>query len=57
MAIEEHLSGKSSTYKSELRSKTKSGAWRWVSSRGRIVERDEKGLPLRAAGTVSGHYR
>jgi PAS domain S-box-containing protein len=36
----------------ELRLRCKSGAWCWVLCRGRIIERDADGGPLRAAGTI-----
>lgn len=37
-------------YEAEHRIKTKSGKWRWILDRGKIVERDENGTPLRAVG-------
>ena len=36
-----------------LRMKMKSGAWLWVSTRGRVVEHDEKHRALRMVGTLS----
>jgi len=50
-AIEAHLAGRTPYYETEHRLRTRSGQWRWVLSRGRIVERDSEGRPLRAAGT------
>lgn len=50
--IGEHLeSGEG--YAIEIRMKTKSGKWIWVLSKGRVVERDEQGHPLRLVGTHS----
>lgn len=34
------------------RVRTKSGAWRWVMSRGRVVERDPEGNPIRIVGVI-----
>jgi len=49
--LEEHLEGKSEFYQSEHRLKTKSGQWLWVHDRGKVLERDSDGAPLRAVGT------
>ncbi len=38
-------------YEVEFRLRTKSGAWCWVLSRGRTIERDDRGRPTRMAGT------
>ncbi|MCJ7622320.1 MAG: PAS domain S-box protein, partial [Anaerolineaceae bacterium] len=35
----------------EFRMRAKSGEWRWIQSRGQIVERDEDGNPVRGTGT------
>ena len=37
----------------EFRVRTKSGEWRWICIRGKIVDRDENGKPLRTVGTFS----
>ena len=37
----------------EIRMRTKSGDWRWILSRGMVVERDPKGHPVRMVGTHS----
>lgn len=42
-----HLSGEKEIFESEVRVKNKSGEWRWILTHGKIVERDEKGNPLR----------
>ena len=46
-----HWRGESETYSCEYRMRTKSGHWLWILGRGRIVERDEHGQPLRMVGT------
>ena len=51
--LKEHLDGLISKYEVEYRLLTKSGEWKWVLERGRVVARDEQGKPLRAAGTCS----
>jgi len=50
-SIERHLSGASPLHEVEIRCMAKSGDWRWVLSRGRIVERDAQGRPLMFSGT------
>ncbi len=45
-----HLRGESDIYEDEFRLRTKSSAWKWIYSRGRVVERNEEGRPLRAIG-------
>lgn len=39
------------THTMDYRRKTKSGAWKWIRSVGRIAEYDEEGRPLRMYGT------
>lgn len=46
-----NLKGRSPFYECEHRLRTKSGEWRWVLARGKVIERDEEGKPLRHAGT------
>jgi PAS domain S-box-containing protein len=48
--LKAHLDGKTKSYYTEHRLKTKSGNWRWVSDKGKVVQRDEKGNPLRVIG-------
>jgi diguanylate cyclase (GGDEF)-like protein/PAS domain S-box-containing protein len=50
--LEEHISGASDLFESEHRVRTASGEWIWVRSRGKVVERDAAGNPLRMAGTA-----
>jgi PAS domain S-box-containing protein len=46
----EHVNGKAEYYDAEYRIKTKSGNWRWVFERGRVVERDAQGKAVRMLG-------
>lgn len=46
-----HLEGRTDQYEDEYRVKTKSGEWKWISSRGKVVERDRDGKPIRMVGT------
>ncbi|WP_321504354.1 PAS domain S-box protein [uncultured Methanoregula sp.] len=50
-ALAAYLEGKTEIFSAEQRLKTKSGSWKWVLSRGKVVGRDEKGNPLRMTGT------
>ncbi|MDO9549836.1 MAG: PAS domain-containing protein [Methanoregula sp.] len=48
--IQRHLDGKEEGYSVEFRMRTKKGDWKWILSRGKVVERDAGGKPLRAVG-------
>jgi diguanylate cyclase (GGDEF)-like protein/PAS domain S-box-containing protein len=50
--LDEHVAGRRDTFESEHRVRTAAGAYVWVRSRGRIVERDDDGRALRVAGTA-----
>ncbi|MCP4340103.1 MAG: PAS domain-containing protein [Desulfobulbaceae bacterium] len=50
-AIKQHLDGLTTRYESELRMRNKAGEWQWFLSRGKVVERNEIGEPLRFLGT------
>ncbi len=50
-AINDHLENKTPFFGIGLRMKAKSGAWKWILSRGRIMEKDARGKPLRMIGT------
>ena len=59
-ALREHLDGRQPFYESEHRMRTKSGAWKWILSRGKVVARDLDSRPLRITGThrdVTDHKR
>ncbi|HSJ01245.1 MAG TPA: PAS domain-containing protein, partial [Verrucomicrobium sp.] len=49
--IQRHFAGDTATYVSEHRMRAKDGTWCWILDRGRIVERDVEGQPLRVIGT------
>ncbi|MFZ6819106.1 EAL domain-containing protein [Undibacterium sp. Ji22W] len=51
ISVQKHLAGETSSHQMELRCLTKSGEWRWVLTRGRIVEWDANGKPSRMSGT------
>lgn len=48
----EHMTGHTARFESEYRLLTGFGEWKWVLSRGKVVERDENGRPIRMAGTL-----
>ncbi|MCX7043175.1 MAG: EAL domain-containing protein [Gammaproteobacteria bacterium] len=50
--LQEHIVGHAEIYDSEHRIRGANGEWVWVRSRGKVVERDESGSPLRMAGTA-----
>jgi PAS domain S-box-containing protein len=49
--LDAHFQGQTPFYETEHRLRTKDGGWKWVLTRGSIVERDENGRPLRVSGT------
>ena len=49
--LQEHLQGRTQIFETEHRLRTKAGEWKWILARGRVVERDSSGKPLRMAGT------
>ncbi|MEJ2131085.1 MAG: response regulator [Gammaproteobacteria bacterium] len=49
----EYLSGKRRTYRAEYRVLRKDGTYRWVLSRGEVVEHNDEGNPVRLAGTFT----
>ncbi|GMU91560.1 MAG: hypothetical protein AMXMBFR4_06180 [Candidatus Hydrogenedentota bacterium] len=46
-----HLNGEIPFYETEHRLRAKSGEWKWILDRGRVVEWDGHGKPVRATGT------
>ncbi len=47
----DYIEGKTDRYTTEFRMQTKKGDWKWIFSRGKIVERDENNKPVRVVGT------
>ena len=50
-ALEAHIAGKTERYEVEHRLRASDGGWRWILSRGKVVQWSEDGVPLRIAGT------
>lgn len=50
-AVQDHLAGRTDSFSIEYRMRTKSGAYKWIHDCGRIMERDQRGNPLRFCGT------
>jgi diguanylate cyclase (GGDEF)-like protein/PAS domain S-box-containing protein len=50
--MQAHITGQTDFFESEHRIMNASGDWIWVRSRGKVVERDAAGNPLRIAGTA-----
>ncbi len=46
-----HFDGLTPIYMNEHRVQCKSGEWKWILTRGTVIERDEQGEPLRVIGT------
>ena len=56
-ALNTHLEGKTPFYETEYRLRRKSGEWLWVLDKGRVIERDAQGHPLRGLRHAPGHQR
>jgi two-component system, cell cycle sensor histidine kinase and response regulator CckA len=50
-ALEDHLAGHTDSYESEYRVRAKSGEYKWVLARGKVMERAANGRALRVTGT------
>jgi PAS domain S-box-containing protein len=50
-ALQAHFEGRTATYVCENRLRRKDGSWRWNLDRGKVVEWDSDGKPLRMVGT------
>ena len=46
-----HFDGRTPAYRNEHRIRCKDGSWKWVLSRGMVIERADDGQPLRMVGT------
>ena len=51
-AWNDHLEGPAGCFEAEHRIRTKSGEWKWLLARGKVVERYTDGKPLRISGVV-----
>jgi PAS domain S-box-containing protein len=49
--LTEHLQKKSTYFEAEYRYRSRTGEWKWILSRGRAVELDRDGNPVRVIGT------
>ncbi len=49
-ATEDHFARRTPLYHHEYRMRTKSGDWKWILDRGKVVNRDAQGRPLRMVG-------
>ncbi|WP_312515981.1 diguanylate cyclase domain-containing protein [Massilia sp.] len=52
-ALGAHIAGETPDYSYQHRIRLRSGEWRWIEARGTVVERGERGEPLRMVGTFS----
>ncbi len=50
-SLREHLAGQIPLLEIEFRLRAADGGYRWILNRGRVVNRDEQGRPLRISGT------
>jgi len=48
--LKRHLADPSDSFEIEYRLQTDSGEWKWILDRGKVVENDENGKPLRMVG-------
>jgi PAS domain S-box-containing protein len=49
--VDANLAGRTEDFTQEFRLQHKDGHWVWILAKGRVIERDETGAPLRACGT------
>jgi PAS domain S-box-containing protein len=49
--VQEYDQKKNALFDVEYRLQTKQGGWRWIMARGKVVDQDEKGTPVRMVGT------
>ncbi|MWV15193.1 diguanylate cyclase [Pseudomonas sp. L-22-4S-12] len=52
-SIQAHLEQRTEAYEVEHRLRCRDGSYKWVCSRGKVVERDSAGKPLRMIGTTT----
>jgi len=51
MVLNAHLEGRTPSYETEHRIQAKTGEWKWILDKGKVIERDTQGRALRAVGT------
>lgn len=51
--LESHLKGETPIFEAEQRLRMKSGEWKWILARGKVVSHDQNGKPMRITGTHS----
>ncbi|HRF43446.1 MAG TPA: response regulator [Candidatus Competibacteraceae bacterium] len=59
-SIQAHFENRITEYNVEFRMRTKTGEWKWINGRGKLIERDAAGHPLRMVGThvdIAEHKR
>jgi PAS domain S-box-containing protein len=49
-ATDDHFARRTALYHHEYRMRTRQGDWKWILDRGKVVNRDAKGKPLRMVG-------
>ncbi len=52
-SLRDHLDGKTGHFDATYRLRVKTGVWRWFRGHAEVVERDERGRPLRMMGTIT----
>lgn len=52
-ALERHIKGETPIYTAEYRIRCKDGSYKWITGRGKIMTRGEKGKPVRMVGVHS----
>jgi diguanylate cyclase (GGDEF)-like protein/PAS domain S-box-containing protein len=50
-ASRDYMAGRAPAYSQDFRMRCKDGSWKWILTRGTVVERDAHGAPLRMIGT------
>ncbi|HRY18736.1 MAG TPA: response regulator [Candidatus Competibacteraceae bacterium] len=59
-SIQAHFENRIADYNVEFRMRTKTDEWKWINGRGKVIERDAAGHPLRMVGThvdIAEHKR
>ena len=51
--MQDHVAGRTPVKQCEVRLRTKAGIYQWFLDRGKVVERDEDGSPIRMVGIIS----